>query len=86
MPGNDSRKYLSLALHQVDHLRVHCGPQVAHLPPLVLWVCGIELNKQLGVREVKTTATVISHGISGIGDIKICLKVAVMILAERTEF
>ena len=39
----------------------------------------------MGVREVKTMATVIGHEISGIEDIETCVKVAVMTLVERSE-
>ena len=50
-----------------------------------MWVREIEIIKQLGVKEVKTTATVIIYGISGTRDIEICVKVMVMTFLERAE-
>ena len=56
------------------------------MTPLVLWVCDIKISNKLGVREVKTRATFIIHGIMGNGDIKRCVKVLIMAVVERADF
>jgi hypothetical protein len=61
---------------------VHLGPQGAQHPRFGLWVFSVKMSKQLLVRKVKQTRTIISHAITDARNKEVSTEVAVMALMK----